>query len=242
MRIVIVDDEDLARLRLQRLLADIEGCEVVAEAANGQQALDCIEQVQPDLVMLDVRMPGLDGMSVAERLAEYDEPPAVVFCTAYDEYALEAFNTLAQGYIVKPVQKQQLEQVIAKSRRLTRPQSAQLQDGQGEIRRHISAKTRKGMELIPIDSIYCFIADQKYVTVVHREGETLIDETLKELESEFSRLFARVHRNALVAQDKIEAMEKERSGQYCLKLSGTEFKPMVSRRHLPGVRALLERL
>ena len=240
MRILLVDDEELARLRLQRLLDGIDGCEIVGEAENGQQALDCIDELEPDLVFLDVRMPGIDGMAVASKLAEYDEPPAVVFCTAYDEYALEAFNTLAQGYIVKPVQKEQLEQVIAKTRRVTRPQTASLNGDGSDKRRHISARTHKGVELIAIDTIYCFIADQKYVTVVHSGGESLIDETLKELEQEFSHDFARVHRNALVSYKKIVGMQRDRAGHYSLCLSGTDYRPQVSRRHLPSVREMLD--
>ncbi|WP_370980451.1 LytR/AlgR family response regulator transcription factor [Agaribacterium sp. ZY112] len=242
MRIVIVDDEELARLRLQRLVSEIEGCELVGEAENGEQALASIDELEPDLIFLDVRMPGMDGMEVAAKLAEYQEPPAVVFCTAYDEYALEAFNTLAQGYIVKPVQKNQLEQVIAKSRRLTRPQTASSGNAEQAGRRHISAKTRKGVELIPIESVRCFVADQKYVTVIHGGGETLIDETLKELEQEFSPDFIRVHRNALVAINKIEGLQRENSGQQVLRLQESDYKPQVSRRHLSTVRTLLERL
>jgi two-component system response regulator AlgR len=241
MQILIVDDEELARIRLRRLIEQIDGCEIVGEAANGLEALDNVDRLDPDLVLLDVRMPGADGIEVAKQLASFDEPPALIFCTAYDEYALEAFDTLAQGYLLKPVQKEQLEQVILKSQRLTRAQSRVSQAAESK-RRHISAKSSRGLELIALEDIFCFIADQKYVTVRYKGGEKLIDDTLKELEAEFSEAFLRVHRNALVAIDKIEALERQSDGHFHLRLKGSDFQPIVSRRHMALVRSTLEGL
>lgn len=245
MHILIVDDEELARERLKRLLEGLPDCKVIGEAVNGQDALEKINTLDPELVFLDVRMPVMDGIAVAKTLVENPDPPAIVFCTAYDEYALEAFDTFAQGYIVKPVQTEQLQQVIQKAKTLTRVQSRAIVEEEAEkatSRRHISAKTRKGMELIPIDNVHCFIADQKYVTVVHNEGETLIDDTLKDLENEFEPRFVRVHRNALVAVGRIEALERDSAGRYALRLNNSEYRPSVSRRHLAGVRSLLSSL
>ena len=245
MRILLVDDEELARLRLRRLLGEITDCVVIAEASNGQEALEKIHILEPDLVFLDVRMPILDGISVAKQLSSFEAPPSIVFCTAYDEYALEAFETLAQGYIVKPVELDQLRLVIEKSAKLTRLQSQSL-DGSSQQesveRKHISAKTRRGLELIPIDNIYCFVADHKYVTVLHDHGESLIDDTLKELENEFHASFVRVHRNSLVAVSRIEALERNEAGAFHLRLKETDHRPVISRRHLADVRQLLGRL
>lgn len=241
MQILIVDDEELARLRLRRLIDEIDDCEVVGEAANGEDALAKVESLDPDMVLLDVRMPGTDGIEVAKRLALIDEPPALIFCTAFDEYALEAFDTLAQGYLLKPVQKQRLEQVIGKVQRLTRAQTRATTQPSPK-RAHISAKSSRGVELIPLAAVYCFIADQKYVTVHYEAGEKLIDDTLKELEADLSGLFLRAHRNALVAIDKIEALEKQSDGRFTLRLKGTDFKPTVSRRHLTLVRNILDSL
>lgn len=245
MQILIVDDEALARSRLQRLLLDIPSCQVCGEAENGEQALAKVQSLDPDLVLLDVRMPGKDGIAVAKALEAIEDPPAVIFCTAYDDYALAAFDTIAQGYLVKPVQLEQLEQVLEKCKKLTRVQSRELnasKQASESNRRHISAKTRKGIELIAIENILCFIADHKYVTVLHREGETLIDETLKELEDEFADRFLRVHRNSLVAIDKIVGLTRDSGGQCSVQLSNTDFQPVVSRRHLAHVRETLESL
>jgi len=246
MEILIADDETLARERLRRLLTEIPDCEVVGEAVNGDDALRKIEVLDPSLVFLDIRMPGSDGMSTARALSEMNDPPAVVFCTAYDEYALQAFDTLAVGYLLKPVQRDDLQKVVEKAKKLNKAQlhaARERQNGAEEERRqHISARSHRGMELIPLEKIFCFTADQKYVTVHHSDGETLIDETLKELEEEFDDYFVRVHRNALVSIQQIAAMERDASGSFYLRLKASEFKPQVSRRHLPGVRDLLDRI
>lgn len=245
MHILVTDDENLARQRLIRLLNDIEGCEVIGEAASGDEALAAIELLDPDLLFLDISMPGKDGMAAAREISQMPEPPAIIFCTAYDDYALQAFEVEAVGYIVKPVQKEQLEQVLEKVKKLNKVQRSALEKGQplaGNARHNITAKSRKGVELIPLDEVYCFVADQKYVTVVHKNGETLIDETLKELETEFEEVFARVHRNALVSKQHILGIEKDKTGRYEIKLKDSEFRPMVSRRHLTEIKALLSTL
>ncbi len=244
MHMLIVDDEPLARQRLIRMIERFDSYEVVGEASNGLEAVQAIDQFDPDIVLLDVRMPGEDGLEAARKISEMPEPPAVIFCTAYDEYALEAFKTLAVGYLLKPVQQDQLQEALNKARKLNKVQlntvnAEAVPEGQ---RQNIAAKTRKGVELIPINSIHCFIADQKYVTVKHEEGETLIDDTLKELEQEFPDRFLRVHRNALVAISEVEAMERSSAGQFELRLKSTDYRPAVSRRHVANVREVLSRL
>jgi len=244
MHMLIVDDEPLARQRLIRMIERFDGYEVVGEAANGIEAVAAIDKFDPDIVLLDVRMPGEDGLEAAGKISAMPEPPAVIFCTAYDEYALEAFKTLAVGYLLKPVQEQQLLDALEKAQKVNKVQrnaatAEKVPDGQ---RQNIAAKTRKGVELIAIAGVQCFIADQKYVTVKHASGETLIDDTLKELEQEFPALFLRVHRNALVAIKEIEALERTGSGQFELRLKSTDYRPTVSRRHVSNVRELLSRL
>ena len=189
----------------------------------------------------DVRMPEEDGISAAKKITTMEDPPAVIFCTAYDEYALEAFSTEAVGYLLKPVKQEDLEAALLKTQKLNKMQLAALaeREAPSNQRKHISAKTRRGVELIPLDNVRFFIADHKYVTVHHTEGETLIDDTLKELETEFSNLFVRIHRNALVAINAIEGMERNPQGQYRVRLKGIEEKPIVSRRHVSRLRELL---
>lgn len=244
MHMLIVDDEPLARQRLIRMIDKFEGYEVVGEAGNGTEAVAAVDKYDPDIVLLDVRMPGEDGLEAARQISQMPEPPAVIFCTAYDEYALEAFSTLAVGYLLKPVQEQQLIAALEKAQKLNKVQKnaateAAAPEGQ---RQNIAAKTRKGVELIPIGSVHCFIADQKYVTVKHADGETLIDDTLKDLEQEFPDRFLRIHRNALVAISEIIAMERTSGGQFELRLKSTDYRPAVSRRHVASVRELLSRL
>lgn len=244
MHILIVDDEELARQRLIRLLENMDGFNVVGEAENGEKAIDAVQVLDPDLVLMDVKMPGVDGLEAASAIAELDEPPAIIFCTAYDEYALQAFDAQAVGYLVKPVNQDQLKQALEKAQRVNKLQRAVIGDQVTEkpMRKHISAKSRKGIELIPIDDIYCFIADQKYVTVLHESGETLVDDTLKVLEDELGTEFLRVHRNSLVAIKDIVGLERAPSGTFEVKLRRTEFRPMVSRRHLSRVKSLVSDL
>ncbi len=241
-QVLVVDDELLARQRAQRMIERIEGYEVIGEASNGDEAFQAVESLDPDIVLMDIRMPGEDGLAAARKIAEVDEPPAVIFCTAYDEYAVEAFETLAVGYLLKPLRQDQLELALAKASKVNKMQRAKLKEPKPNQRKHIAAKTRRGVELVAIDDIYCFLADQKYVTILHAKGETLIDDTLKELEDEFDSAFVRVHRNALVAVKTIERLDRLSSGQYELKLKGFDFKPVVSRRHVAAVRELLASL
>lgn len=243
MDLLIVDDEPLARARLCRLVEELAGFEVVAQAQDGESALAAIEEFDPALVLLDVRMPGEDGIAIAKRIAQLDHPPAIIFCTAYDQYALDAFGTDAVGYLLKPVQLEELKSVLDKAVKLNRLQLESLKAAPTSLgRQHISAKTRRGMELIPLLHIRFFVADQKYVTVHHTGGETLIDDTLKDLETEFWGRFVRVHRNSLVAVEHIEGMERGSDGHFRLRLQGMDLKPVVSRRHVPHLKELLAKL
>lgn len=241
MDVIVVDDEPLARDRLARMVNKMDDCQVVAQAENVEQALAAVAEFDPDVVLLDVRMPEEDGISAAKKITEMEDPPAVIFCTAYDEYALDAFSTAAVGYLLKPVKQEDLEEALLKTQKLNKMQLAALaeREAPSNQRKHISAKTRRGVELIPLDNVRFFIADHKYVTVYHTEGETLIDDTLKELETEFSNLFVRIHRNALVAINAIEGMERNPQGQYRVRLKNIEEKPIVSRRHVSRLRELL---
>jgi two-component system response regulator AlgR len=247
MDILVADDEKLARDRLVRMIEKLEGHRVVAEARNGRDALEKIAEYKPDLVLLDIRMPDMDGMEAAHHIMQLDAPPAVVFCTAYGEHALEAFETSAVGYLLKPVKAEQLEQVLSNAARLTRAQLASLDSTAMEEknhrgRKHISAKTRLGLELVPVEDVRCFQADHKYVTAYHLGGDLLIDDTLKDLEREFSDRFVRIHRNSLVAIRHVEGMEKISGGQFVVRLQGIDRKPVVSRRHVTTLRKQLREL
>ena len=247
MNILVCDDEPLARERLARMVK-AAGHDVVAQAANGIEALEQVRLHQPDVVLLDIRMPEMDGIECAEALQELDVPPAVVFVTAFDQHAIDAFNTQAIGYLLKPINQQQLETALKRASKLNSAQVKSLQsqvDDNGEqraARKHIAARTHRGVELIPIESIYYFLADQKYVTVRHEGGQVLIDETLKDLETEFADLFIRIHRNALMAVSHLEGLEFIGTGQYEVRCRGIDERLAVSRRHLPQLREKIAHL
>lgn len=246
MRVMVCDDEKLARDRLVRLVSDIEGIDVVAEAGNGREALEQAQASRPDVVLMDIRMPDMDGIEAAQHLLKSDTPPAVIFCTAYDEHALQAFKVHAVDYLLKPVSRDDLANALQRVNGLSRTKLAALepemhQDGSPR-RRHISARTHKGIELISVDDIRYFMADQKYVTVRHGDGEVLIDETLKELEDEFPDQFVRIHRNALISLRFLEGMEMSTAGHYQVRLRGVEDRLTVSRRHVAGLRKVMARL
>lgn len=233
MKLLIVDDEPPARDRLRRLIAELEDCEVVAEAVNGEEALAYCGELKPDVVLLDVRMPGLSGIQVARHIDSLEDPPAVIFTTAYDQYAVDAFETEAVGYLLKPVRKEKLAHAlrhasrISPSRLVKVAESAQIE----HKREQICARLGEQLRLIPVQDILYFLADQKYVTVKHKGGENLIDESLKALAEEFSPDFVRIHRNALVAEKCISAVERTDSGHYVVRVRDCGDVLEVSRRH-----------
>jgi two-component system response regulator AlgR len=239
---MIVDDEQLARDRLSRMIDGFESHEVVGEAGNGVEAVRVASTMQPEVVLMDIRMPGMDGLEAARHIVEIEEPPAVIFCTAYEEHAVEAFDLQAVGYLLKPVRRESLEAALGKAQRVNKAQLAALAEEQPPRRTHISARTRKGIELIPVDDVRYFQADQKYVTVRHGEGEIIIDETLKELEEEFGERFLRVHRNALVAARYIIGLNRQTDGHYQIQLRDVEEPVDISRRHVAMVRKVVKRL
>jgi two-component system, LytTR family, response regulator AlgR len=231
LKVLIVDDEPPARERLRSLLAELAGVEVVGEAVNGAEALASAHELAPDVVLLDVRMPGVDGLEAARHLNVLEAPPAVIFTTAYDQYAVEAFEAHAGGYLLKPVRKEQLAASLTRAGRLTRAQLQKLATARGAERRsHIAARRREGVRLIPIEEVLYFLADQKYTTVRHVNGEDLIEDSLRALEGEFDSAFVRIHRNALVAARHLERIERNSDGQYFVRLRGCESPLPVSRR------------
>ena len=232
LRVLVVDDEAPARERLRALLAESGDVQVVGEAADGEEALRRVDECDPDIVLLDVRMPGLDGIETARRLAENPAPPAVIFTTAFDEYALKAFDAQAVAYLLKPIRREKLAAAIAQAGRLTRPQLAQAAAVArfAPQRTHIAVKLRDSTRLVPTGDVRCFVADQKYVTVRHAGGEDLIEESLKSLEEDLGAAFVRIHRNALVNVAHMAAIERDAEGQYYVRLRDRDERLAVSRR------------
>ena len=248
MKVLIVDDEPLARERLRALLAAVEGVEVVAEVGDGQAALQACADHGADLALLDISMPGIDGLEVARHLASFDPPPAVVFCTAYDAHALKAFEAAAVDYLVKPVRLERLQAAIERARTFTlgrdtlgREQAAAGPE-QPQERTHLCARLRGSLRLIPIGQVHYLQADEKYVVVHHANGEDLIEESLRSLETEFGERFLRIHRNCLVARDAVVELRREPDGQSVVLLRNVDQPLEVSRRCVAHVRDTLQRL
>lgn len=240
MKVLIVDDEAPARDRLKQLLQKLDNTEIVGTAVDGKSALEACRERSPDTVLLDIRMPGMDGLEAARHLAKLDQAPAVIFTTAYGDHALEAFDSNAVDYLLKPIRRERLQQALAKAERLTGSQLSALSEVNDHARSHLSINYQGNIHLIPLDKVIYFQADQKYVTVYHDEGEALLDESLKSLEEEFGEQFIRIHRNALVAVNALTGMERDSQGQYHACVSGIEEKPEISRRHVAEVRQLLK--
>lgn len=251
MNILIVDDEAPARTRLRQLITDMgKDYEVVGEAANGWEALKQCSALLVDLVLLDIRMPGLDGLGTAARLAERTPPPAVIFVTAYEEHALQAFDRQAVDYLLKPVRRERLAIALQRARSLTRPQLQTLETLISEAttpipaateakRQHLCVSIRGALLKLALDEIYYFRAEQKYVIARYTQGDVLLEESLKELEEEFPERFVRVHRNALVAREQIEALERITEGHYQIRLRDCPDRLEVSRRNLADLRRWL---
>lgn len=242
IKVLIVDDERLARDRLARMVNGFDAYEVVGEAGNGIDAVQQVDRLRPEAVLLDIRMPGMDGLEAARHFVEIDEPPAVIFCTAYEEHAVEAFGLQAVGYLLKPVRKDDLEAALGNAQRVNKAQLAALSDNGNQCRSHISTRTRRGIELIPVAEVRYFQADQKYVTVRHGEGEIIVDDTLRDLEDEFGDQFVRVHRNALVGVRHVVGLDRSSDGHHQIRLKDVDENLDISRRHVSAVRKVVKRL
>lgn len=244
MKILIVDDEPLARQRLAGIINNLVDYETCGEASNGEEALQKAQELKPDILLLDIRMPGMDGIETAHHVNRISKPPAIIFTTAYNDHALEAFETHAVDYVLKPIKQERLCDALDAARRLTRPQLQELKDNNNtdSIRSHICVKIRGSLELVPLDQIRYFLADHKYVTLRTSNHEHLIEESLKSLELEFNHLFTRIHRNALVADRYLVGLEKNNDGHCTVIISDIEDKLEISRRHLPHVRKKLKSL
>lgn len=244
MNILIVDDEPLARQRLIGLVQGLNGYEACANASNGKDALRLAQELKPDVVLLDIRMPGMDGIETAHHMNRLSKPPAIVFTTAFSEHALKAFETHAVDYLLKPIKQDRLHDALEAATRLTKPQLEHLKhiDEQPKVRTHICVKTRGSLELVPIETIRYFLADHKYVTLRTDDHECLIEESLKSLEGEFSHLFTRIHRNALIADKYMNGLEKNSEGHCVITIEGIEERLEISRRHLPHVRKKIKNM
>ncbi len=213
LKLIIADDEAPARNRLRELLGDIHHVNIVAEAKNGQEAVHLINEHQPDIVLLDIRMPQMTGIEVAQHLQKMASAPVVIFTTAFDRYAIQAFDLNAVDYLLKPIRLERLQAAIYKAQTL-RPKQLVALTPLNSIRTHLSIATASRILLIPVADVIYFRADQKYTTVRTAEKEYLIEEALNHLEQEFGEFFIRLHRNCLAAKAYILGYEQRQHSAY----------------------------
>jgi len=243
VRVLIADDEPLARERLRDLLAALPGIELVAEAGDGREALHACAEHSPDLVLLDISMPGIDGLEAARHLAAFEPRPAVVFCTAFDAHALSAFEAQAIDYLVKPVRPERLAAALERVRTFAAGRERAIEPLQHDQHRtHLCARLRGSLRLIPIEDVHYLQAEEKYVVVHHARGEDLIEESLKSLEEEFGDRFVRIHRNCLVARHEIIELKRAADGHVQAVLRHGQHPLEVSRRCVAGLRDTVKHL
>ncbi len=211
LKILIADDEAPARNRLRELLGDMEMVAIVAEAKNGKEAIDLAETSQPDVMLLDIRMPVMDGIEAAQHAQKLAHKPHIIFTTAFDAYAIKAFDLNAVDYLLKPIRLERLQTALNKVHALQPNIEAALkaiQTPRQKARSHLSIHERGRVNLVPIETIIYLRAELKYITIRTVEREYLIEESLTHLEVEFGERFIRLHRNCLVAPLFIAGYEK----------------------------------
>ena len=244
LRVLIVDDEAPARARLTEVLADCAAeipLEVVGEAATARAALDLLAATGADVMLLDIRMPEMDGIELAQHLQKLPQPPAVIFTTAYDAYAIRAFEVHAIDYLLKPIRSSRLAEALKRAGSARAPSIEALRDMSKDSPAFLSAQERGRIHLIPIEDVIYLKAELKYVTVRTRSREYLIEDALARLEQEYPDRFVRVHRNCLIAREAVRGFERnnaEGEAQWLVLLDGCEEKIAVSRRQQHIVREL----
>ncbi len=234
IRTLIVDDEPLARSRLRRLLGDIDLIDVIGEAADGKEAISLVESLSPNLIFMDIQMPKLTGIEAADTIMQlfFDDPPAIIFCTAYDQYAIEAFKVNASDYLLKPVSSEDLSQAIKRACQISQLRRPEQMDEAN----FLPIKHLNYIENRPMNEVLYFRSEGKYVVAgLLNEEEIVIDSTLKELEEKYFHSIIRVHRNSLVCKNKLKRMVREETADY-VELIGCTRQFVVSRRMLNEVK------
>lgn len=231
LRVTIADDEPLARMRLAALLRECGDVELVASVGDGEAALAALATTPADVLLLDINMPGLDGLDLAQRLAGQARPQ-VVFCTAYENHALRAFELAAVDYLLKPVRLERLREALQRARQ-------RLAEAPPAPTVWLYARVRGEQVRVALDDVICLVAEEKYISVKHAGGELLIDDSLRQLEEAYPQQLVRLHRNCLVPAARLIGLKVQPDGRALARLAGTDFSPEVSRRNLPALRKLL---
>ena len=238
LKVLITDDEAPARSRLRDLLTDIGNIDIVAEAKNGREALQLADELQPDIILLDIRMPDMDGIEAAQHLQKLAKTPAIIFTTAFDNYAIQAFDLNAVDYLLKPIRQERLEKALHKARTLLPQQLAAIAP-LSPRKTHLTITERGRVLLVPVTDIIYLRAELKYVTVRTAEREYLLEESLTHLEQEFGDIFIRLHRNCLAAVAYIAGYEKRSSEEHGEKNGEKHWVALL--KHVPETIAVSRR-
>lgn len=207
LKVLIVDDEAPARNRMRELLAEIPDVVITNEARNGKEALSMAAEELPNVILMDIRMPEMDGIEAAEHAQKLYHPPAVIFTTAYDSHAMQAFEMNAVDYLLKPIRRERLANALKKARALLPAQLGGIRQLR-PARTHFSISERGRVLLVPVADVIYLRAELKYLTLRTHEREYLLEESLTHIEQEFPERFVRIHRSCLVAQSHIRGFEK----------------------------------
>lgn len=241
LKVLIADDEAPARNRLKSLLAEIPNIVVAGEAGNGREVLSLAAEELPDVLLLDIRMPVMDGIEAAEHAQKLYRPPAVIFTTAYDSHAMQAFDLNAVDYLLKPIRRERLQAALGKAQAL-RPSQMQALHAMVPQRTHFSIHERGRVLLVPVGDVIYLRAELKYLTLRTAEREYLLEDSLAQIEQEFPQLFLRIHRSFLVMRDAVQGFERrhEEDGEthWVVLLKGLQETLPVSRRQQHIVREL----
>lgn len=206
LTVLIVDDEPLAAGRLADLAADMPNCNVLGTAGNAEQAWTMVQTQQPEVMLLDISMPGLSGLDLARRLQTLKHPPFIIFCTAHGQHALQAFEAQAIDYLLKPVRRERLLESLERVQRL------KSQSAEDSSRQYVAASVGGVLRRIALADIYFLHAEEKYTVVYHRGGEHILDDPLKELEQRFPGQFLRIHRSCLVKAEQLQEIRRDTEG------------------------------
>lgn len=243
LKVMLVDDESLARSRLRSLMSDcIQPLALVqAEAASAVQAMELLKHHPIDVVLLDIHMPGIDGLALAQSVRELAHPPAVIFVTAFAEHAVKAFELEAIDYLTKPVRLERLQTALHKAQRFLQDRVRNAPEAEDVL----IIQERSRTERVPLHQVVYFKAELKYITVRTTSRSYIMDGALNDLEQKYASEYVRIHRNALIAKRSVRSLEKQYDpleGEcWAVKLHGVDDKLIVSRRQLSHVRELMGR-
>lgn len=243
MKVLVIDEDKQSVERLKNYLDTLELFQFVGSTHSGVEALDLCQKLRPDIVILDVRVNGMDGFELAKRLNEHKTPRSIIITSAHENNAYSAYKIHALDFLLKPISREKLEHSLNFVAQYTFAKRIATEPGFAKsehlYRTHISTRSHQGIKLIPIDDIYYFKAEQKYVTAVHRGGQVLVEETIRDLENQLNGPFVRIHRNTLVSKVFIDHLYRDKEGVPYIVLKEGKAKLKISRRHYSVIRNLM---